>query len=212
MRKQYLKIFVATLVALLSAIAIPLDLVITRNGYRALGILTSSAIGLVGVVAGVFALRWARASGSGFSRLFIMAMFGWAILLTFIGGILVHYGTGAVCRIEMTHSPSGKAVQRSFCTVPSVSTQHAIGVGLLILALLLVFVSLVTVPSTEQELLRRIDLEASSIAVGLSFFFFLGYATFKEAFKIPAFSNGIAIWTLIVSYLFARLVLTIRYR
>jgi hypothetical protein len=212
MSKHSIRIFLATLVALVSVIGIPLDIVITRNGYRAIGIGVASSLGLVGIVAGLLALRWSRESRSAkLGQLFVMATFGWAIVLTGIGGALAHYGTATVCQLSV--NPGSPGPPTAACATPSVSTQHAIGVGLLALAVVLIFASLVTVPSSERELLRRIDLEASAVAVGVSFFFFIVYASFRDAFSLPVFSNGgVAVWTLLISYLLGRLALTIRYR
>lgn len=85
-------------------------------------------------------------------------------------------------------------------------------IALLVIAVALIFISLVLAPSSERELARRINLEACAVALPISFFFFLVYESFQRGLSIPNFTPGIAALTLLASYLLARLALTIRYR
>ena len=98
------------------------------------------------------------------------------------------------------------------CTqVERIHTSPA-AIALLVSAAALIFISLIFAPSSEHELSKRIDLEACGVALPISFFFFLFYEAFQRGLSLPHFTPRLAAITLLASYLFARLGLTIRYR
>src|SRR5207248_11506235 len=86
------------------------------------------------------------------------------------------------------------------------------GLGIFVVALVLVCGALTFIPSTERELRRRIDLEASSVAMGTSILFFFMYHWFSFVLHLPKFTQATAILQMIVAYLIARIVLSARYK
>jgi len=197
------------LVPLLLALLLPIALVITAEISVLLAVATGLIVGAILVVAIVLIFQWPRSPHPSLSRFFVMAIFGWAFILMIIGTSFARYTAPQYCSLvnQLTSSQHVVCVTRG-----SARVEHDVGKGFLAVAMVLVFVSLIAVPSSERELLRRIDLEACSIAIGMCFFFFIAYSSFHDAFSLPSFTPGVAVWTVLVSYLIARLALTIRYR
>jgi hypothetical protein len=199
----------ASLAFLLLAIALPLGVAIAAQISVLWAVMTGLLIGALLLALIVFVFHWPRAPHPSLGRLIVMATFGVAFILMIIGSMFARYTAPQDCSIQ--NSPLSPP-QLVCVTKGSAFVEHAVGRAFLSVALILVFASLVAVPSSERELLRRIDLEACSIAIGVSFFFFIAYSSFQTAFALPPFSNGVATWTVLASYLIARLALSIRYR
>lgn len=210
------KLFFVTLGTTLVAIAAPIGLTIAFHRSVAVGsvlsIILASAIAL-GVRK---VIKLSRAPGA---RLFERS--SRALLTVCLTGGLILAMTGAtVATIDqhahrhfVTTVESDGASSTSEYDTYTPSEWGWVGLGLVLTALILVFGALAFIPSTERELRRRIDLEATSIAMGVCLLFFLVYngITFVVR-ELPKFSNLVAISSMVIAYLLARIVLSIRYR
>ena len=213
MSLRSIRMFIATFLAIAATVALPIDVAVTSRHSATVAIITGVALGLAVIGFAILVVLDFRKSGHHLSSLFVMATFGWAVLITFIASGFANYTAPRDCQYIVKGNAQGTFTTTEICHLLGSSyVQHAIAKGLFVTALLLIFLSLVAVPSSERELLRRIDLEACGISVGLSFFFFLTYSELRLAFALPVFSAGIAVWTILASYLIARFTLTIRYR
>jgi len=134
-----------------------------------------------------------------------------ALLFGMIGGSVAHLHESRRETTAVTNYSDGS--QTASTTVHySHSEWGYVGLAIIGLALLLVFAGLTFFPSTERELKRRMDLEASSITLGTCLFFFFFYSSVSYVVPLPAFSANVAILSIIIVYLLARLVVSLRYK
>jgi hypothetical protein len=187
---------IASLTGILCTAGIPLLLLFPYSWW--LKVVLVSVAGVLAVGGVGVSIRIARDEGVRLTRAVTMAAFVLAYVLTF----------ASLPFTPAKPVPGTLRCSDHFCNQTYAPRAEPAAVVLLVLAALV----LVVVPSNERELSRRIDLEACGVAVPLSFFFFLSYEAFQRGFDLPHFSAGIALGTLLTTYLLARLALTIRYR
>jgi hypothetical protein len=209
------KLFGVTLATTLAAIISPFALTIAFDDSTVLGIVVS-VIFAFGITLGVRKIL--RLSSTPGAKLFERSSHA-LMTLALTGGLLLAMTGSYVATIgqhQHLHSFSRTEDGTEVISGEVATYTHGawgwVGLGLLITAVLLVFVALAFIPSTERELRRRIDLEASSVALGTSLLFFFLYSGVAFVVPLPQFSANVAIVTMIVAYLAARLALSIRYR
>ena len=213
-RKVQRKLFFITLGTTFVAIATPIALasIPWPTWFRTLVAVLAASIVVFGVRQ---ILLLARTPGAKLFERSSHASLTVALTAALIVG-MVGSGIGHINeRCNVTHSvttyPGGSELT-SETEICSHGGYGYLGLAVLAVALLVVFIGLTFIPSTERELRRRIDLEASSITLGTTVFFFFFYPALKFVLPLPAFSELVAILSIIVVYLLARLVASIRYR
>lgn len=87
-----------------------------------------------------------------------------------------------------------------------------VGIALQFAAIAIVFIGLTLNPSSSTELKRKIEVEASSVALGTCLFFFYVYRGLETHVGLPKFNEFIAMASILVSYLAARAAVRFRYR
>jgi hypothetical protein len=208
------RLFGVTLATTLAALISPFALTIAFDNSTVLGIVVSVVFAFAVTLGVRKILRLSRTPGA---KLFERSSHA-LMTLALTGGLLLASAGGYVETIgqhqhlhSFSRTENGAEIGGEVATYTHGSWGW-VGLGLLIGAVLLVFVALAFIPSTERELRRRIDLEASSVALGTSILFFFLYTGVAFVVPLPQFSRNVAIVSMIVAYLAARLALSIRYR